>query len=705
MLTAVLATIAALVLLTVIVIVIFRMRTNSTKVGAHSKMKVRSITSVGVAGDTLKTPSLLRGSGNVTHVSSGMSAPGEHQRSRFTAVGVIAAAIFAALSAKLFGLQVLSGSEYREEAESNLYTTVKTPAPRGVIYDDEGIALVRNRQVLTVLADAEVAENHDTILRLSALLGIPYDVVRTRVLDSSSGAQSQRVIAQDVSLRSAAFISEHADAFPGVTTQMRTARIYPYGALAAHVLGYTGAASDEDLANVPEGQDIEMGDVVGKSGVEQTYNSVLAGDHGQRVLITDAAGTVQQVVSETEPAKGSDVCLTLSARVQHVADAALKELIDGERGTAASLVCLDVKTGGIIALSNYPTYEPEQFIGGISQEVWDAYQTEESHYPLMNRAIAGTYPAASCFKAFTGLAGLTYGFADAKKEWNCEGTWTGFGEEYPQKCWEHSGHGHLGLRQGVVVSCDVVFYEIAREFYAARQSIGDEAMQDFIKEFGYSETTGIDLAGEARGRIPTPGWKAEYFRDVPEEAQWLPGDISNMVIGQGYVLVTPLQVARSYAAVATGKLVKPHLLKEVRNSQGEVAITAEVVEQSTPDVDEANYQIMRDALHGVATENADVAGDFSKLGFSAAAKTGTAEVAGKQDYAWFACYAPYEDPRFALAVCIEEGGSGGSVASPVAARVMKAAMDYSEGKLKHKVEVIKPGKEEEEKEDDEESNQ
>ncbi len=675
MLLAIIVILVTVVAVALVALVVFRLRSQSTKVGSNRKMRVNAIKSVGISSHMPKVAS--SGAATVSQSSyAGAGSSGLGDRSRFVAIGVLIAGVFAALTAKLFGLQILSSAQYREEATENLYTTVKTPAPRGVIYDAEGIALVSNRQVQTILADAEVANNHDVLLRLSALLGIPYNVVRNRILDSSSGAQSQRVVASDVTLRETSFITEHIDAFPGVTTQMRTTRTYPYGALAAHLLGYTGTASEDDLSNQVDGQDIESGDAVGKSGIEQTYNSVLSGDHGQRVLITDASGTVQQVVSETSPSKGSDVYLTLSAKVQYVADTALKDLIDNNKGTAASLVCIDVATGGIIALSNYPTYEPEHFIGGISQEVWDEYQTEESHYPLMNRAIAGTYPAASCFKAFTGLAGLSYGFADAEKTWLCSGTWTGFGDEYPQNCWQLSGHGYLGIREGIVVSCDVVFYEIARDFYDARQSIGTDAMQDFIKEFGYAKVTGVDLSGEAEGRIPTPEWKANYFRDVPTEAQWLPGDMSNMVIGQGYVLVTPIQVARAYAAVATGKLLKPHLLREVRNSRGDIAITAQTVEDSAPQVDEANYKIMRDALNGVTTESSDVAGDFGGLGFSAAAKTGTAEVAGKKDLAWFACYAPYEKPRFALAMCVEEGGSGGSVASPVAAQVMEAAINF-----------------------------
>ena len=685
MLSAILTTIAALLFLGVILAVIFRVRANSAQSRARKRMRVHSVSSVGIAAET---PKVSQGSAPNVSSSIGGPAAATGLRSRFVAVGVLIGGVFAALTAKLFGLQVIDAASYSEEADANLYTTVSTPAPRGIIYDRNGIALVSNRQVQTVLADADVVKNHDVLLRLSSLLGIPYEVVHARISDSSSGAQSQRVVASDVKLRDIAFISEHRDAFPGITTQIRTTRSYPYGALAAHLLGYTGTASQDDLANASEGRDIQSGDAVGKSGIEQAYDSLLAGDHGQRVLVTNASGVIQQVVGETDPAKGNDVYLTIDAKVQHVADRLLADAVQNGTGTAASCVCIDVKTGGIVAMASYPTYEPEHFIGGISQDVWDSYQTEESHYPLMNRTIAGTYPAASCFKAFTGLAGLTYGFADSSKSWDCQGTWTGFGSEYAQKCWQKSGHGWLGLREGIVVSCDVVFYEIAKSFYDARASIGEEAMQDFVKEFGYSAATKVDLAGESAGRIPTPAWKKEYFKDVPEEAQWLPGDYSNMVIGQGYVLVTPIQVARAYAAVATGKLLRPHLLKEARNSLGDTVLSFDTVEDSKPDVTDANYKIIRDALHGVSTENSSISSALSGYSWTSASKTGTAEVAGKEDMAWFSMYAPYEDPQFALTVCVEEGGSGGTVGAPVAVQVMDAAIQSAAGSFEEEMTAI-----------------
>ncbi|MEG0071696.1 MAG: penicillin-binding protein 2 [Raoultibacter sp.] len=688
MLTAIIVGVITLIVALVVVFVIFRVRTATKTPQAKSNLKMTSIKSVGVASSM---PANGRHSnGQSAHVKSSKPAaanPTDALRGRFVAMGVLAAAVFGSLTAKLWSLQVMQGDKYANDAKQNLYTTVATPAPRGIIYDTAGEPLVKNKTSLTILADAEVADDRDVMLRLSALLGIPYNIVRKRIQDATSGAQSQRVVASDVALRDIAFISEHQGAFPGVTTQSRTVRHYPWGALGAHVLGYTGTVSEAELNNIPAGQKLEMGDSVGKSGVEKTYEAMLAGDHGQRKLVADADGNVRQVVSETDPGKGNDVYLTINAKVQMVADRALAKLIapsgkiGGGTGSAAALVCMDCTNGDIIALSNYPTYTPESFIGGISQEIWDQFNTEESHFPLLNRSITGAYPAGSTYKGFTGLAGLHYGFADAAKSWNCQGTWTGFGDKFPQKCWELNGHGAIGFREGIVVSCDVVFYEIAKNFYESAGTIGEEALQNYIKEFGLGRVTGIDLAGEDPGRVPTPTWKAEYFKDAPEEAGWKPGDMSNMAIGQGYVLATPLQLAVGYGALATGKLVKPHVFKESRNSEGDVVVTAPTVEMGIPEATKENYAILRDGLHGVCQEEATVSEQFASRGIDAGGKTGTAEVAGKQDFALFVCYAPYDNPKYVVACVVEEGKGGAAAASPVSAEVMEAALKAQAGTL------------------------
>ena len=615
-------------------------------------------------------------------------------RPRFVAMGVLAAAIFGSLSVKLWSMQVLSSSQYQSKARINKYTTVSTPAPRGLIYDADGRALVKNRTVLTVLADAQVADDRDVLMRLSAVLGIPYNIVRLRIQDQSSGAQSQRVVAADARLRDVAFIAEHSDAFEGVTVQERTVRTYPYGALAAHVVGYTGLVSSEEMENAPENRDIELGDTVGKSGIEAYYDNLLAGEHGQRRVVADSQGRVVDVESETPPQRGSDVYLTIKAPVQYVADIALAELIApqgtiGEgRGVGGAVVAMDVTDGSILAMASFPTFAPETFTGGIAQEVWNLYSTEESYYPLLNRAISGTYPAASTYKAFTSLAGLKYGFADDKKKWDCTGAWDGYNSGDIQHCWNLSGHGELNLFQGIVWSCDVVFYEIAKDFFyagvTAGGTISDTALQEEIAKFGFGKQTGIDLSGEESGRIPTPEWKAAHWSDVPTEGQWRGGDLTNLVIGQGDVLVTPLQMAVAYGGVATGNLMRPHLLKEVRNTTDTPAVTVSAEVVSKPEVEQKYLDEVRDALKYVSSDSSTLVNAFEEAGIDVnliGSKTGTGEVAGKGDVAWFVCYYPSDNPKYLVATCIEQGGGGASVAGPVGARVMGAVVANAAGNL------------------------
>ncbi len=700
MITAIIAAVITLVVAVIAIWLFFVIRSRrdgmTAKPRSHGRDVVKSIDSVGVSSSLGTVDS----SGRARHVTaqrapaSTTGRPSEVVRSRFVAVGVLAAAVFGSLATKLWSMQVLSSSEYANEARQNKYTTVATPAPRGLVYDSDGVLLVKNRTTLTVLADASVANDHDVMQRLSAVLGLPYNVVRLRIQDQSSGAQSQRVVASDARQRDVAFIAEHSDAFSGVTVQERTVREYPYAALAAHVLGYTGTVSEEELASTPSNRTIELGDTVGKSGIEAYYDNVLAGEHGQRRVVVDSQGKVVEVESETPATRGSDVYLTIKAPVQYIADLELANLIAPEgiigkgKGVGGAVVAMDATDGSILALASYPTFDPTTFTGGIAQDVWDLYATEESYHPLLNRAVSGTYPAASTYKAFTSLAGLKYGFATDTKYWNCEGSWDGFHSGDWQNCWDLAGHGELNLHTGIRVSCDVVFYEIAKDFFYAGVTqggtISDTALQEEIAKFGFGQTTGIDLSGEETGRIPTPEWKAQHWTDVPTEGQWRGGDLTNLVIGQGDVLITPLQNCVAYAAVATGNLMRPHLLKEVRNTSDTPAITFEPEVVSVPDVEAKNYKIVRDALAEVSMDSTPVTNAFADWDIDVTtigSKTGTGEVAGKGDVAWYVCYYPLDKPKYVVATCIEQGGGGAQAAGPVGAHVMGALLAYERGEL------------------------
>ena len=693
MLAAIIAAVIAALVAIVVVVLVFFIRSRNAAPKTGQVKQVQQLDTVGVGSSPLSKKSAARSAleGEV-RVSDGPTAtknPADGLSRRFAGLGVATAAILGTIAARLWTMQVMSGAEYSDEAESNLYTTVSTPAPRGCVYDATGIALVSNRASQTVLADPDVADDNDVVRRLSAVLGVPVNIVRQRINNTASGAQSQRVVADDVRLRDVAFISEHADAFPGVSIESRTVRDYPYGALAAHALGYTGTPTEEQLEALREGRTIEATDSIGMSGIEQYYDDVLAGDHGQRRVMVDAQGNVVSVTSETQPAKGSDVYLSLIASAQYKADSLLASTIapSGDIGTghgvAGAIVAMDVRDGSVLVMSSYPTFDPSDFTGGIPQDIWDLYNTDESHAPLNNRTVNGQYAAASTYKAFTSMAGLNYGFATYTSTWNCTGSWDGFGSGDVQMCWDHNGHGVLDLHGGIVHSCDTVFYEIAKAFYDhgpnGTGEISETALQDYLALYNFGKATGIDVSNESVGRIPTPAWKAEQWRNVPSEAQWRGGDYTNMIIGQGDVLVTPMQIAVAYGAIATGKLMKPHLLKEVRNSQGDVVYTVQPEEIGTPDVNNDHLAYVRDGLRGVITDNAAVAEAFSAQGIEAAGKSGTAEHTNTEDDAWFAAYVPYDDPRYVCCCIIEQGGGGSAVAAPIVAEVLGSIMRAEAG--------------------------
>ena len=608
---------------------------------------------------------------------------------RFALVGGATGVIFGALAVKLWWMQIINRAKYEEASSSNTYTSVYSAAPRGIIYDRNGVELVRNRSSLTIVAQADVANDADIVARLSTLLGIPRNVVRFRIQDSTLGAQVAHVVASDVRLRDLAFIAEHPDAFKGVAVETRVVRDYPYGALAAHVLGYTSSASSSDILQKSEGRDLRMGDDVGKYGVEAYYDDLLAGQHGLQKLITDANGETVQLVSETQPTKGSDVYLTIDAHLQYFVDTAIAKVIaprdnaiGSGTGTTGAVVVLDALDGSVLAMSSFPTFSPGAFVGGISNDTWDIYNSDAAYAPLMNRAVAGLFPAASTFKAFTGLAGLRYGYATDDSRWTCTGSWDGWESGVPQHCWKITGHGEEDFYHGVGDSCDIVFYEIAKNFFDDRGTIGNTAMQDEVRKFGFGTVTGIDLGGESYGRVPTPDWKTEYFKDQPEEASWRGGDLTNMVIGQGYILITPLQLCCGYCGVATGVIMRPHVLSHVVNSSGKVVSEYKPKVSLTPDVKEEHFQKMRTALWGVIHDNYAIRAQFYQHDvYDVSGKTGTGEVLGKGDCSLACVIYPYSNPRYIITVVVEEGGGGSACAMPLAADICGALSRMLDGRL------------------------
>jgi len=499
--------------------------------------------------------------------------------------------------------------------------------------------------------------------------------IEERLSSVKEAALAPRVVAIDVPMETVAYLSEHANEFPGVEVQTRGVRKYPKGKLAAHLIGYTGEISENEMES-PEFEGYDPTDIVGKAGAERSFESVLQGDRGTRVFEVDASGQPRRILKEIEPEAGRDVKLTIDWRVQAVAEKALADALkDAHRekyrkAKAGAAVAVDIKTGEVIAMASAPTYDPTVFLGGVSSKQWRSLTSTSSEYPLTNRAIMAQYPPASTFKAFTGLAGLENKMTRQWAQYDCEGKWIGMGAQWKKYCWNRSGHGTESFMEGISDSCDTVFYEIGYEFYKDR----GEKLQKFSRSFGYGSLTGIDLPGEADGRIPDAAWKKKYNEDYPEYQQWLPGDTVNMAIGQGDVLATPLQVASTYAGIANGgKVMRPHVLKQVLGSDGEPVRSYEPAVAFKPKVSKANLSIMRSALEQVVDEGT-AQGAFRGFDENVAGKTGTAQVAGKDDYAWFVGYAPADKPRYAVAVVVEQGGHGGSVAAPAARQILAALL-------------------------------
>ena len=627
-----------------------------------------------------------------------MSTYRQELRGRFATLGIIIIVVLAALLVRLWTMQVLSSDTYVAMAENNRVREISLEAPRGRIFDRNGVELVTNRSALAVSVDPTHDAVRDLLVRsrnadsaddptrreldevfgeLASMLGMTSSEVFEKVSDLKQEALRPRVVAVDVPMDVVGQVLERQADFPWARVDEIAVREYPNGQLAAHVLGYTGAISEDQFRSSDVYAGYELGDTVGKTGAERQFESVLQGDKGWRRIEVNASGRPQGIVDEQPARPGNDIQLTIDIEVQRVAEEQLAAAIAEARRQgyvntkAGAAVVLDVATGEVIAMASAPTYDPSAFLGGISSAEWARLTDKASEYPLNNRAIMAAYPPASTFKVVTALAGMETGIASENSTYRCTGTWTDMGKQWPKRCWKRSGHGTLSLRAGMKHSCDVVFYEIGYELYKRKA----EELQAEARAFGLGAKTGIDLPGEVAGRVPDAEWKREFNRNYPEYQMWLPGDTVNMSIGQGDMLTSPLQMASVYAGIANGGAVmRPHVLKAVLDSTGAVARTVEPELLIETGASDASLAAVSRSLVDV-TRDGTAKGAFAGFGVSVAGKTGTAEVRGKDDYAWFCAYAPASEPRYAVAVVVEQGGHGGSVAGPAARNILAKLLD------------------------------
>lgn len=612
------------------------------------------------------------------------NSPSSHFKSRINATGIFAGTVIGALFMRLWNMQVISSSSYTEQAEKNRTRSISTHAARGRILDRNGAVLVGNRPSLVVLAEQSVLEDEAELHILAALIGIPKAVLRLKIEDSSQGLQRGRVIAVDVSRRVVSFINAHPSLFDGVSIEARSQRSYPLGSLAGQVLGYTGVITSEQLKASQDNQDegkitYEPGDVVGQSGIEASYENVLQGIKGEQVVFVDADGNIVNHSSSVEAQSGSDVVLTLDADIQKVAEDSLSSTIKRlqEHGKpdcfGGCAIAMDVTNGEIIAMASAPSFSPNVFVGGISSDDWDILSSKSSHNPLLNRGIGGQYPSASTIKPLSALAALNEGIATPQSSYMCTGYWTGFGAAFGQYCWLHTGHGPMTLQTGITHSCDVVFYEVGKGFF---YSSNKDGLQQMFKKWGLGSKSQIDLPGELQGRIPDEAWKREYFASYPDDAKaWQGGDNTNLAIGQGDLLVTPLQMLCVYAGIANrGSIPQPHLMKSIKSTSNSGSIIDyKCSTRISVDEKDEYMDLIQRGLYGVIYEESQAqASHFTNMKEKVAGKTGTAETSHETPTGWFIAYAPYDKPRYVVASVLENSGFGSDGAMYVVRDILGA---------------------------------
>ncbi|MBU2603570.1 MAG: penicillin-binding protein 2 [Actinobacteria bacterium] len=591
---------------------------------------------------------------------------------RLAVLAAAAVILFAVLLFRLWFLQILSGDWYSTQADDQRLRTVSISAPRGVVYDRDGEPLVVNRAGLSVgILPMDLRSPEMVIPRLAEVLGMPEDEIWQKLEKGKSDPYRVTVIQADVPENPVvSYLKEHSLEFPGVRIEKSYLRSYPRQAFATHILGYVGEVSYDDLEK-EQFRTLGPGAMVGKDGVEAVYDSKLRGVDGTRTVEVDAAGRPRRMIQEIQPQPGSNLVLTLDNELQDVAELAVVEGIERAHqegftdAAAGAIVALDPRTGEILAMASYPDYDLTSWVGGMKTDTYRDLTSPEGNKPFFDRAIKGLYPAASVFKPFVAAAALRNDVVDWTTVFNDPGSFKIGAQRW--KCWKDDGHGDVNLVEALMVSCDTYFYNIGSMFYDMEGPI----FQDGLEEFGFGRASGIDLLGEAAGRVPDKDWKRETGKSE-EERLWKPGDDVNLSIGQGDLLVTPLQLAVASAALANGgDVLVPRIVRQITDGSGNVIKEFETEMRGRVELHPEELESIRRGLRLVTSDpNGTGYGAFRGFPIAVAGKTGTAERPPDDDYAWFMGYAPASAPEILVVAIIEKGGHGSSVAAPVVRRVL-----------------------------------
>ncbi|QDR82770.1 penicillin-binding protein 2 [Sporomusa termitida] len=581
---------------------------------------------------------------------------------RIGILALIAAGIVGVLVLRLVWMQLFQGGQYKKIAEQNRTRQITDQAPRGTIYDRNGAVIVANRPSFAIsIIPGEYTNPPETTPLLAAITGVPADEIEQLLKGSEDSLYTPVRIKRDIDAAMIAQVEERQDYLPGVIIEAIPVRQYMYKELAAHVLGFVGSIGAEEYVR-RKSQGVSATDLVGKDGLEREWEDALRGTDGGLKLEVNAGGEEVRSLGDQAAVPGKGLVLTLDANLQKAAEEALTVQVAASRQQGApakggAIVALDVKTGGVLVMASNPAFDPNVFAGGISSREWNKL-IATANTPLNNRAIQNTYPPASVFKIVTLAAALEMNLTTPGEIFDDRGVyvlngWSFYG-------WDTKGLGKLTVSGALAWSSDPVFYELGRR-------LGADNLASYALTFGLGQKTGIKLAGEQKGIVPTTAWKQATYGEG-----WYPGETLIAAIGQGYYLVTPLQQALLAMAVATGGVVyKPMLVDKVLTPEGNLADKLQPEILRTIYLRPEVWETIREGMIAVAASGTGAA-TFKGFPQTVAGKSGSAETGRSTTHSWFVCYAPVEKPEIAVAVFVEDGGEGSMAAAPVARRVLES---------------------------------
>ena len=588
-------------------------------------------------------------------------------RQRLSGAIICVFAAFLILLGRLYYLQIISGSKYRRLSENNCVRLRAIAPTRGLIFDRTGTLIVDNRpsfNLSIVLEDSKKPK--EVVTRLSSLLDVPPEPLLTRLEERKSCSPFKPlVLKRNLSRDAVAVIEAHKLDLPGIVITVEPMRYYIEGKLACHVIGYLGEISKEELKSnrFPHNR---IGDFVGKFGVEKAYESYFSGKSGRMQVQVNALGQITKILKTVDPIPGNNVYLTLDVALQRKTE----KMLAGKVGAA---VAMDPSNGNILALANSPSFDPNAFVRGMTVEEWKRLANNKSR-PMENKVIQGQYPPASTFKIVTAMAALEEGVIDKTVKYYCRGYYRYGNRTY--RDWKREGHGFINVVDALAQSCDVFFYKVG-------EKLGIDRLARYASGCGLGSPTGIDLDREAKGLVPTAQWKLRRI-GVP----WQGGETISVAIGQGFTLVTPIQMVTLISAVANGGMrYRPLVVSRIVSSDGSTIKRCVPEPLGKVPASDRTLQIITEGLIDAVNKRSGTGWIARVAGINVAGKTGTAQVVRKRDdegershasvpvrfkdHAWFVAFAPAKEPRIAVAVLLEHAGHGATAAGPIAREMIK----------------------------------